>query len=219
MWRLKYLIYGMIPPALLGIALYFLAPQMADALRDRIRESAADAVETAFVREAPATVAPGQIVITEAELLRAVEDADAREDSWNIDRLDVEIEDGRVSFLGNGRSRSGDDPAIASAVPQIQDGRLILTDRSGVLSIFKPARDAIADEIENQVALLFRNSNVTPVSVSAENGRLVIVTEAVGGEGEEAVATSTASTLATVAPTTAGGLIDNPFNRAPTPTP
>ena len=37
MWRLKYLIIGMLPAAVLGVILYFLAPQMADALRDAVR--------------------------------------------------------------------------------------------------------------------------------------------------------------------------------------
>lgn len=227
MWRLKYLIIGMIPSAVLGIALYFLAPQMADALRDAVRDSAAKSVETTFERQVPATVTPGQIVVTEDDLLNAVEDADARENTWNIDGLGVVIEDGRVSFTGDDRDRSTSDPTIASAVPEIQNGRLVLTDRRGVLSIFKPARDAIADEIENQTALLFRDSNVEPVSVTAQNGTLTIETEPIGGVRATPAATSslitatptTSSALPTAVPTKAGGLIGNPFNRTPTPTP
>ena len=216
MWRLKYLIIGMIPSAVLGIALYLLAPEMADALRDKVRDSAADAVETAFQREAPEFVRPGQIVITEDQLLTAVEDADDRENTWNINGLGVVIADGRVSFTDDDRDRSSGDSVIASAVPEIHNGRLVLTDRSGVLSIFKTARDAIADEIEDQAALIFQNSDVSPVSVTADNGQIVIVTEPIGG-----AASTPAATDATPAaePTTSGGLFGLPSNRMPTATP
>lgn len=216
MWRLKYLIIGMIPSAVLGIALYLLAPDMADALRDKIRDSASDAVATTFAREVRGPVAPGQIVVTEQQLLEAVEDADDRERTWSIDGLGVVIADGRVSFTDDDRNRSTSDPTIASAVPKIEDGRLVLTDRRGVLSIFKPARDAIADEIEDQVAFLFRSSNVTPISVSAENGRLIIVTESLDGTSGTP---TTSSPQPTEAPTRTGGLTGSPFNRTPTPTP
>jgi hypothetical protein len=47
-WRLKYLIYGMIPSAVLGIALYFLAPEITDALRDAVSDSAVKSVRTTF---------------------------------------------------------------------------------------------------------------------------------------------------------------------------
>jgi hypothetical protein len=215
-WRLKFLIIGMIPSAVLGVALYLLAPEMADALRDKIRDSAADAVETAFQREAPEFVQPGQIVITEDQLLTAVEDADDRERTWNIDGLGVVIADGRVSFTDDDRDSSSRDTAIASAVPEIQNGRLVLTDRRGVLSIFKPARDAIADEIEDQAALIFQNSEVRPVSVTADNGQLVIVTESIG----EAAGTPVTSNATPAAePTTSGGLFGLPSNRTPTATP
>jgi len=219
-WRLKYLIYGMIPSVILGIALYFLAPEITDAFRDAVRDSAARSVRTTFQREAPKTVAPGRLVITEDELLQAVEDADSRERSWNISGMDVVIDDGRVAFVENDRNSSTDDATIASSVPKVVDGRIVLTDRQGVLSIFKPARDAIADEIENQLALLFTNSGVRPVSVTADNGELVIVTEAIGGTTTTAPKTPTTSApRPSVTPTKAGGLIGNPFGKTPTPTP
>ena len=224
MWRLKYLIYGMIPSAVLGIALYFLAPEITDAFRDAVRDSASRSVQTAFEREAPSTVAPGRLVITEDELLQAVEDADARERSWNISGMDVVIDGGRVAFVENDHNSSTNDATIASSVPKVVDGRIVLTDRQGVLSIFKPARDAIADEIENQIALIFANSGVRPVSVTADNGELVIVTEAIGGTSTTTTttATPTPTTSApkpTVTATKSGGLIGNPFSHTPTPTP
>src|SRR5690349_14895477 len=154
MWRLKYLIYGMIPSAVLGILLYVLAPQIADALRDAVRDSAAGTVRSTFQGEVTGPVHPGRLVITEDQLLTAVENADARERSWNISGMKVVIADGRVSFVEDDGSRSTSDATIASAVPQVVDGKIVLTDRRGVLSIFKPARDAIADEIENQLQIL-----------------------------------------------------------------
>ena len=57
MWRLKYLIYGMIPSVLLGIALYFVAPAITDAFRDAVRDSAVKTVQTTFEREVPTKVA------------------------------------------------------------------------------------------------------------------------------------------------------------------
>ena len=59
MWRLKYLIYGMIPSVLLGIALYFVAPAITDAFRDAVRDSAVKTVQTTFEQEVPTKVAPG----------------------------------------------------------------------------------------------------------------------------------------------------------------
>jgi hypothetical protein len=227
-WRLKYLIYGMIPSAVLGILLYFLAPQIADALRDAVRDSAAKSVQTTFQREVPATVKPGRIVITENQLLTAVEDADARDRGWNLDGMKVDIADGRVSFVEDDGNRSTNDTTIASAVPQVVDGQIKLTDRRGVLSIFKPARDAIADEIEKQLGDLFDRSNVRPVSVTAENGQLVIVTQAIGGTTSTSNPSPTPTTGAqptvpvmtpTPESTRSGGLIGNPLNRTPTPTP
>jgi hypothetical protein len=197
-WRLKYLIIGMIAPALLGVALYFLAPAMADALRDTVRESAQDTVRNTFEDDLPATVTPGQIVITESQLKDAV--GDALNDRWDIDELTVEIKDGRVSILSSDRDGSTDDPTIASAVPEIQDGRFVLTDRRGLLSIFKPARDAIADEIQEQVERLFQNSNVRPVSVTANNRRLVIVTQLVA-DGATTPASTTRSPTPQLTPT------------------
>jgi hypothetical protein len=197
-WRLKYLIIGMIAPALLGVALYFLAPAMADALRDAVRESAQDTVRNTFEDDLPATVTPGQIVITESQLEDAV--GDALNDRWDIDELTVEIKDGRVSILSSDRDGSTDDPTIASAVPEIQDGRFVLTDRRGLLSIFKPARDAIADEIQEQVERLFQNSNVRPVSVTANNRRLVIVTQLVA-DGATTPASTTRSPTPQLTPT------------------
>lgn len=181
MWRLKYLIIGMLPAAVLGVILYFLAPQMADALRDAVRESAQDAVTEVFEREAPDQVEPGQIVITESELAQAIENADRRDETWDVDNLDVIIENGRVRIVGIDDGLDNDQIDIASSTPQVVDGRLIMTDRSGVLSIFKSARDAIADQVETEIAAIFERSNVVPVSVTAENGRLVIVTEAADG--------------------------------------
>ena len=222
MWRLKYLIYGMIPSVLLGIALYFVAPAITDAFRDAVRDSAVKTVQTTFEQEVPTKVAPGQLVITEDELLRAVEDADARERSWNISGMAVVIENGRVSFVEGNGSGSTDNATIASSVPKVVDGRIVLTDRSGVLSIFKPARDAIADEIENQLALLFANSGVRPISVTADNGELIITTEAIGGTSTSTTAAKTPTTPApkpTMTPTTTSGLIGNPFSKTPTSTP
>lgn len=177
MWRLKYLIIGMLPAAIVGVALYFLAPAMADGLREAVRESAADAVQDVFEDSVPNTVSAGQIVVTESDIARAIAESDADADTWNVDGVDVEIENGRVTIVGEDDD-SSDTVDVASAVPAIEDGKFVLNDRSGFLSIFKTAQDAISDEIETQVNALFSRSGVVPVSVTAEDGRLVIVTEA-----------------------------------------
>ncbi len=181
MWRLKYLIIGMLPAAVLGVVLYFLAPQMADALRDAVRESAQDAVTEVFEREAPERVEPGQIVITEVQLAQAIENADRRDETWQVDDLKVIIADGRVRIVGLDSDLENDQIDFASSAPQVVGGRLVMTDRSGVLAIFKSARDAIADQVEIEIAAIFERSGVVPVSVTAEDGRLVIVTEEVAG--------------------------------------
>jgi hypothetical protein len=220
-WRLKYLIIGMLPAAILCVGLYFLAPALADELRDAVRESAQDAVAEVFEDEVPATVSPGQIVITESDLTIAIEDTDRRESTWNIDGVEVLIENGEVRIVGRDSGSRDDEMDIAAAVPVIQDGRFELTERSGVLTIFKSARDAIADQIETEVEALFERSGVVPVSVTAENGRLVIVTEA--AEGGPAPTVDSADDSEPTAPagdddgTPRGGIFD--ALRQPTSTP
>jgi hypothetical protein len=211
MWRLKYLLIGMIPPALLGVALYFVLPEAADALRDAVRDSAQNTVQRTF-EDVPATVQPGRIEITALDLEDAINGADRIEDEWNLDDLTVVIDGGLVSIRGSNRDRSDDDATIASARPEIRNGRFILTDRHGLISIFKPARDAIADEIEAQVEQIFENSNVRPVSLTAEDDMLVIVTEALGGNPTPAPSARTP----TPAATRPSGSLPTP---RPTPTP
>ena len=220
MWRLKYLVIGMIPSAVLGVGLYFLAPEMADALRDSVRKSASHAVEREFVRAVPATVKPGQIEITERQIEQAIENADATSGGWNIDGgVAVQIEDGRISILIDDSDRSADNATIASGEPVIEGGEFRLINRRGILSIFKPARDAIGDEIEKQVATLFANSKVRPVSVTAINGRLVIVTESLSSVTATPTKTDPAQTpTPTPQVTRTGGLSGTPL-RTPTPTP
>lgn len=184
MWRFKYLLIGMLFPALLGVAIYLTAPRIVDAFRDAVRESAQDAVRDTFADQAPATVEPGQVVITERQLLNALQDADANEDNFSASGYGVEIEEGEVRITDQDRPRTSDNFVIASVVPVIQGDQLVLTERGGFLTIFKSARDAIADEIEAQTNATFLRSGVRPVSVTAENGRLVIVTEPLdGGSG------------------------------------
>jgi hypothetical protein len=214
-WRLKYLIYGMIPSAVIGVALYFLAPAMADTLRDSVRDSASHAVEREFLREVPDTVEPGQIVITERQIEDAIENADDVS-RWDIGGdVTVTIEDGRISILAEDRGRPEDTETIASGEPVIQDGEFRIINRKGILSIFKAARDAIGDEVERQMAALFDRSNVRPVSVTAKDGRLLIVTESMAG-GETTPATI--GTTPTPQATRTGGLTGTPL-RTPTPTP
>ena len=225
MWRFKYLLIGMILPALIGVGGYFAAPRAADALRDAVRDGASHAVAETFTDETPNRIQAGQVVITEADLATAIENTDRREDGWNVSGLDVIIEDGRVRIVGSDNDRnSRDDLTVASAVPQVVNDEFVLTDRSGAVSIFKTATDAIADEVEVQVASLFQRSGVVPISVTAENGRLVIVTEAQGsnGAGGNATAEATSTVAATPAAqaqatsTAMGGLFRL---RTPTPTP
>jgi hypothetical protein len=213
-WRFKYLLIGMIFPALLGVAIYLTAPRIVEAFRDAVRESAQDAVQETFADQVPSTVEPGQIVITELQLLDALRDADTNEDNFSASGYGVEIESGEIRITDEDRPRTSDNFVIASVVPEIREDQLVLTDRGGFLAIFKSARDAIADEIEAQAAMIFDNSDVHPVSVTAENGRLVIVTEPVTG----GPVTPTAETEAPdVTPTRSfsGG---QPL-RTPTPTP
>ena len=150
MWRFKYLLIGMAFPALLGVAIYLTAPRIADAFRDAVRDSAQNAVQDTFRDQVPATVEPGQIVITERQLFAAMQDADDNENNFDASGYDIEIANGEVRITDDDRDRTSDNFVIASVVPQIEDGRLVLTDRGGFLSIFKSARDAIADEIEVQ---------------------------------------------------------------------
>jgi gas vesicle protein len=177
MWRLKYLIIGMLPAAIVGVALYFLAPAMADELRTQVRESAQDSVQEVFEDSVSNTVEVGQLVVTEADIARALENSDADSDTWRVNGVSVEIDGGRVTIYGE-NDNGADTVEFASAVPAIENGQFVLNDRSGFLSIFKTAQDAIADEMEVQVNALFSRSGVVPVSVTAEDGRMVIVTEA-----------------------------------------
>jgi hypothetical protein len=217
-WRLKYLLIGMLPAAILGVGLYFLAPALADSLREAVRDSAQDAVAEVFEDEVPATISPGQIVVTESDLAIAIEDTDRRETTWNIDGVEVIIDNGEVRIVGQD-SGSRDDPMdIAAAVPVVENGRFELTERSGVLTIFKSARDAIADQIEIEVEALFERSGVVPVSVTAENGRLVIVTEpADGGPIATTPARAEPTETADDEGTPGGGIFDG--LRPPTSTP
>jgi hypothetical protein len=218
-WRFKYLLIGMAFPALLGVAIYLTAPRIADAFRDAVRESAQDAVQDTFRDQVPATVEPGrQIVITERQLFAAMQDADDNENNFDASGYGIEITDGEVRITDDDRDRTSDNFVIASVVPQVVDGRLVLTDRGGFLSIFKSARDAIADEIEAQAELIFANSGVRPVSVTAENGRLVIVTEPIGGGAATAEPTE-AGAPSGPTPTATRGLGGGQINRTPTPTP
>jgi hypothetical protein len=205
-WRLKYLFIGMLPAIVIGVALYLLAPAMADELRQAVRDTAQDAVREVFADHVPDTVEPGQIVVTEADFARVIMDSDRREDSWNVDDIDVIIEDGMIRIVG--QDDSNDDAVdVARTVPVIENGRLELTEFSGVLSIFKSAQEAIANQIELETEELFLRSGVVPVSITAENGRLVIVTEPADG-----------SSSATQAPgdATPEGLFDNLGLRTPT---
>lgn len=208
MWRLKYLIIGMLPAAVVGVALYFLAPAMADSLRDAVRESAQDAVTEVFEDQVPTTVQAGQVIVTEVDLVGAIQDSDRRERTWNIDNVDVIIDGGKVRIVGEDQGDS-DTIDIAAAVPVVENGRFELTERSGVLTIFKSARDAIADQIEVEVEALFARSGVVPVSVTAENGRLVIVTESADGSSAPAPTDDDG---------TPGTLVDGLRPRTPTPT-
>ena len=219
MWRLKYLIYGMIPWAIIGVIGFLAAPKMIEAVEDSIADSARDAVAEVYEDEIPSTVEAGQIVITEDQLHRALLDADEREDNFNASGYAIQIEDGKVMIINDDRDISDDDFVIASAVPVVEDGEIKLTERGGAVRLFKFARDAIAEEIEEQTAQIFEASGVRPVSLTAENGRLTIVTESIGGAtAATPVATRPASTLPTVEPTSSSGL-SNPFNRTPTATP
>ena len=218
MWRFKYLLIGMAFPALLGVAIYLTAPRIADAFRDAVRDSAQDAVRNTFEDQVPAIVEPGQIVITERQLFAAMQDADDNENNFDASGYDIEIADGEVRITDDDRDRTSDNFVIASVVPQVVDGRLVLTDRGGFLSIFKSARDAIADEIENQAAATFERSGVRPVSVTAENGRLVIVTESLNGAAGTPEPTE-ASVGSGPSPTATRGVSGGQINRTPTPTP
>jgi hypothetical protein len=210
-WRFKYLLIGMIFPALLGVAIYLTAPRIVDAFRDAVRESAQDAVQETFADQVPSTVEPGQIVITELQLLDALRDADANEDNFSASGYGVEIEDGEIRITDEDRPRTSDNFVIASVVPEIREDQLVLTDRGGFLAIFKSARDAIAEEIEAQAAATFMRSEVRPVSVTAEGGRLVIVTEPLAGSAETPTVPAAAVTPTRSLPS---GTV-----RTPTPTP
>ena len=216
MWRLKYLIYGMIPWAIVGIVAFLAAPKVVDAVEDRIAESARDAVADVYRDEVPRSAPAGQIVITERQLLNALEDADSRENNFSASGYAIQIDGGKVMIVDDDRNPNANDFVIASVVPEVQGGRLILTERGGAVQLFKFARDAIAEEIEDQSAAVFEGSGVRPVSVSAENGRLLIVTEAING----AAATPASSDPGpTPESTRSGGLSGNPLTRTPTATP
>ncbi len=216
MWRVKYLLIGMIFPALLGVAIYLTAPRIADAFRDAVREAAQDAVRETYAEQVPATVEPGQVVITEQQLLAALRDADANEDSFSASGYGIEIDSGEIRITDQDRPRTSENFVIASAVPEIQGDQLVLTERGGFLTIFKSARDAIGDEIEAQANATFMRSGVRPVSVTAENGRLVIVTEPIDGQ---AVTPSVPVAAETPVVTPSRSLTGGQISRSPTPTP
>lgn len=217
MWRFKYLLIGMIFPALLGIGVYIAAPRFVDWVQDQIGEAAADEVQQSFQREVPGTVEPGQIVITERQLLRALLRADENESSFNASDYEVDIDDGQIRITDSDRDPNASDFNIATVAPVVEGDRLILSDRGGAIGIFKTARDAIGDEIEAQAAAIFERSGVRPVSVTAENGRLVVVTEAIDGRATTPEPVAGATEIA--APTATTRSILNPLRRTPTATP
>jgi hypothetical protein len=220
-WRFKYLLIGMLFPALIGLAAYISAPRLTDAVKDRVRDSAAQSVENTFDRETPNRVSPGQIVITQRRLAQVINDPENQDQSWHINGMDVVIADGEVRLVSdNGDADNSAD--IFAVTPAIQNGQFVLTQRHGFLNIFKTAQDSIADEIEVQTNTLFQQSGVVPVSVTAENGRLVIVTKAGGGStGQTPTATNSAggTTGSSLTPTSASGLgsLLNPHTPTPTP--
>jgi len=168
----------MILPALLGVGLFFAAPRITDAVKDNLRTEAKKDVAEVFQRETPSKITAGQIVITESQLSAIINDADNRDSSWHMSGMTVIIEDGTVRLVGRGTDDGVQkEITIYGVTPAIVDGQFVLTDRSGALRIFKTAQDAISDELENQTNGLFADSGVKPVSVTAENGRLVIVTK------------------------------------------
>lgn len=178
MWRFKYLLIGMLFPALIGLGLYLLAPRVSDFFKDSISNAASDDVAEIFQRETPNQVDAGQIVISENQLTAIITNPANDDDTWYQDNMRVQIQDGKVQLITSDNNRT---TIVYSVVPEVVNGRLVLTNRSGVLRVFKTAQNAISDEIENQASTLFSNSSVTPVSVTAEDGRLVIVTEASSG--------------------------------------
>jgi hypothetical protein len=216
-WRFKYLLIGMAFPALLGVAIYLTAPRIADWAEEEIQKAAAEEVEDAFQREVPDTVDPGQIVITEQQLLDALLRADANNDNFNADEYDVEIDNGQVRITNRDEDPASGQFSVATAVPVVENGRLLLTDRGGAVRIFRIARDAIGDAIEEEAAEVFQRSGVRPVSVTAENGRLVIVTESIGGDATPEPTEAGAPLGPT--PTATRSLGVGPLNRTPTPTP
>jgi anti-sigma regulatory factor (Ser/Thr protein kinase) len=191
-WRLKYLLIGMLFPALIGVGLYIAAPRVSDFFKDAVSDAAADDVQEIFDRETPAQVEAGQLVITEADLNAVISDPANEDNTWHQANMSVEIDDGKVRIVVGD---SGDQETLYSVVPVIEDGKLVLTERSGLLSIFKTAQEAISDELETQTNQLFTDSGVIPVSVTAEDGRIVIVTQPSGTNADTSsvVATSTPS--------------------------
>ena len=221
MWRFKYLLIGMLFPALIGLAGYISAPRITDAVKDRVRDSAAQSVQNTFDRETPNRVSAGQIVITQRRLAQVINDPQSQDESWHVNGMDVVIANGEVRLVTDS-SDPNDSADIFAVTPAIQNGQFVLTNRHGFLNIFKTAQDSIADEIEVQTNALFQQSGVEPVSVTAENGRLVIVTKAVGGStGPTPAATTTAggTTGASLTPTSTSGLgsLLNPRTATPTP--
>ena len=191
-WRFKYLLIGMLFPALIGVGLYFAAPRVSDFFKDAVSDAAADDVQEIFETEAPAQVEPGQLVITEADLNSIISDPANEDNTWHQANMSVVIDNGKVEIIVGDVD---DDQTLYSVVPAIENGKFVLTERSGLLSIFKTAQESISDELENQTNQLFTDSGVVPVSVTAEDGRIVIVTQPSGTSADTsgAVATSTPS--------------------------
>jgi hypothetical protein len=194
-WRFKYLLIGMIFPALLGVGGYLAAPRITDKVRDSVRDSAAESVQSVFDKQTPPKIKPGQIVIAQSRLAAAVNDSANQDESWHLSGMTVIIEDGQVKLVTQNRSSTNDEATIFSVVPAIQNGKFVLTQREGLLNIFKTAQDSIADEIELQTNQLFTDSGVVPVSVTAVNGRLVIVTQGPGQSGSTSATPTAASGL------------------------
>jgi hypothetical protein len=194
-WRFKYLLIGMLFPALIGLGLFLLAPRVSDYLKDTVSDAAAQDVQEIFDRETPSEVQAGQLIITEADLNQIISNPANENDTWYQNNMSVQIDNGEVRIILE--DDNGTDKTLYSVVPAVEDGKFVLTQRSGLLSIFKTAQEAISDEIESQANQLFDDSDVVPVSVSAEDGRIVIVTQSAGGSTTTAKPTATTSSSGT----------------------
>ena len=212
MWRLKFLAIGMVISLAFGAVLFFVGRASFDWVRDEFREDAIAAVDEGFQPYTRAEVQPGRLELSERELTRALNQADAQNDSWNQQGLVVDCVDGEIRLVDQDTANP---TSLATLSPTIVDGKLELGDPSGVIGIIFPM-GTIATRMEENANAIFARNNVVPTSVTVTDRGVVFELEPAPGAP---AASPTARAQATNTPRAVATPTPRPASNSPTPVP